>query len=134
MKATRRISILSLSLLVLFSSTSFMVGIHRCGGSVQNVALFHKAEGCAMERRPPCHRQQPRNCCEDQTINYQSQDFSANATSLAISSPAAVEFTASLIVLSEIIPSRNNTTPFYRDYDPPLPPVDRIVALQVFLI
>jgi hypothetical protein len=100
MKTTRRISILCISLLVLFSSTNFMVGIHRCGGSIQNVALFHKSEGCAMERRPPCHRQQPRNCCEDQTITYQSQDFSANATPLVFSPQVGMDLASPFVMLS----------------------------------
>jgi hypothetical protein len=39
-----------MAFLVLISSSSFMVGIHRCAGEIQNMALLSKAEGCEIEK------------------------------------------------------------------------------------
>ena len=52
MKAVKTIFVFALALLVLVSSTSFMVGIHFCSGEVADMALFTEAEPCAMEKKP----------------------------------------------------------------------------------
>ena len=44
MKPIRFISAVLLAIVVLVSSTSFMVGMHICMGEVQNIALFGKAD------------------------------------------------------------------------------------------
>ena len=61
MSLARRTILLTLSLLVLMSSISFSVGMHLCGGAIQDLALFHKAAACSMEQEQqplPCHKQE----------------------------------------------------------------------------
>ena len=134
MRSIRNILSVVFAALVLFSSTSFVIGVHRCGGSIQTVAILHKAAGCAMERRPPCHRHEPVRCCEDQAFHYESQDFNGHSGQVEPQLPVAYDVVMPHILLSEVIPAYDFTRSYYQDYDPPLPPVDRIVALQTFLI
>ena len=57
MKLTRQIMCFAFASMVLFSSSYLMVGMHVCSGDVRHVALFSKADGCAVEKRMfPCNR------------------------------------------------------------------------------
>jgi hypothetical protein len=135
MKFFRTISSLLLIILMLVSSTSFVVGMHICMGSVQNVSLFTKAEACAMEKKlPPCHRQTQKPCCADETLVHQASDFKASLDQLQIEAPTPLCIVQPLVVLSEIIPSAPVSRTLYHNYDPPLRSCDLTVALQVFLI
>jgi hypothetical protein len=135
MKAFRTISALLLALLVLVSSTNFMIGMHICMGDVQNIALFTKAEGCEMEQKlPPCHRHLKAPCCEDETVLHEADDIKADIAHIHIDGPSPIEATQSLIFISEIIPSARLSRIQYYNYDPPLRSWDLTVEHQVFLI
>jgi hypothetical protein len=135
MKAFRTISAVMLALLVLFSSTSFMIGMHFCMGEVQNIALFTKADVCEKEQSmPPCHRHMKVPCCEDKTVVHKGDDFKASLASLQILAPAAIDIEQPSILISEIIPSAPVSRIQYYQYDPPLRSCDLTVEHQVFLI
>ena len=135
MKAIRSISAVVLAVLVLLSSTSFMVGMHLCQGEIQNVALFSKADGCEMEQRlPPCHRHEKAPCCDDETIINSADDFKASVT---YDQPAAQNSTfiaRPFVLISELIPATSVARLKYYNYDPPLRSHDLTVEHQVFLI
>ena len=135
MKAFRTISAILLAILLLVSSTSFMVGIHKCGGEVLNVALFKKADGCEKERpEPPCHRHLKASCCEDQTLTHASNDFKSSPV-ITYAGPLGI--TAMLVpftLVSEVIPSAFVSRIQWPDYSPPLASHDLTVEHQVFLI
>jgi hypothetical protein len=135
MKAIRKISAVLLALLVLVSTTSFMVGFHICMGEVQNVALFTKADGCEREQSlPPCHRHMKAPCCEDETYFHEGDDFKASVDHVHQVAPAAIDVEQPLVLLSEVIPSAPSSRIQYHNYDPPLRSCDRTVEHQVFLI
>ena len=135
MKIFRTISALLLALLVLVSSTNFMIGMHICMGDVQNIALFSKAEGCEMERNlPPCHRHLKAPCCEDETVIHKANDIKADAVQIQIDGPSAVDMEIPLVFISEIIPSDPLSRIQFYNYDPPLRSWDLTVEHQVFLI
>ena len=135
MKLLRTISAVALALLVLVSSSSFMVGIHLCAGEVQNVALFTKAEGCEKEQSlPPCHRHTKAPCCEDETVIHKGEDLKASAVHIHIVAPAAMDIEQPLVLISEIIPTAPVSRTHYYNYDPPLRSWDLTVEHQVFLI
>lgn len=122
-------------LLVFFSSTSFMVGVHLCGGHVQNVALFTKAAVCEMEKQlPPCHKQESKSCCDDEKIVHDGQSFKIAATDISFTSVAAVEMALPHVLIAELIPSSITTGIQHHNYDPPPRAADLTVSLQVFLI
>lgn len=132
MKAIRTISSILLAVLVLVSSTSFMVGMHVCMGEVQNVA-FTKAEACPTEQQlPPCHRQTPDPCCEDEAFFHEADDLKVSSASVAVSPIVAADIEQTVAFIAEIIPSAL-TTP-YSHYIPPLRSTDIIVEHRVFLI
>lgn len=135
MKAIRAISAVLLAFLVLASSTSFVVGLHVCMGKVQNVALFAKADGCAMEKQlPPCHRHTQKPCCDDETLIHEGAELKTSFETLAFGTPWAFIANTPLVVLSNIIPVEDRATTCIDFYDPPLPSSDRTVILHTFLI
>lgn len=134
MKLFRSILSIALALLVLISSTSFMVGMHFCGGHVQDIALFSKAEPCMMElKTPPCHKQ-AEPCCDDETVVHKGQEFKAQAAQPHLLAPSPIDIEQPQVLISEIIPSSAVSKVKYLNYDPPLPLQDLVVEHHVFLI
>ena len=122
-------------MLVMVSSTNFMVGMHICMGEVKNVAIFTKAEACELEQKlPPCHRQMKASCCEDESIVHKGDDLKASNSQILLSTPAPIIIEQSFTQVSEIIPSARLTRIFFYNYDPPLRDNDLTVRIQVFLI
>lgn len=135
MNIARRSSAILLLMLVLISSTSFMVGMHFCGDELKNVALFDKADGCEREQQlPPCHRHKTPACCQDSSIVHDGDEFNAAKTQVSSSAAFVFEIAQPPVVVSEVISSTEVSTPRYFDYDPPLRAPDLTVTLQVFLI
>jgi hypothetical protein len=136
MKHYRSILSIAFALLVLFSSSSFMVGIHLCSGRVQDVALFTPAKDCGMEKKlmPPCHRHESKPCCENKAIVHEADDFNTSVTSVALSPLPVLDVELPHVLLAEVIPSLQLTPEQFYNYDPPLRPSDITVSLQVFLI
>lgn len=135
MKAFRTISAVILALLVLVSSTSFMVGFHICMGQVQNIALFTKADSCEKEKNlPACHRHTNAPCCADETFVHKGDDFKGSIEHIHIGAPVPVVIEQPLVLISEVIPSAPIARVQYNNYDPPLRSYDLTVEQQVFLI
>lgn len=135
MKLFRTISSLILAILVLVSSSSFMVGIHYCAGKVQNIALFTKADACEKELiMPPCHRHLKAPCCEDQTVVHKGEDLKASIVHDQLLPPSSIDIEQPLVLISEIIPTAPFSRVKYFNYDPPLPSSDLTIDHQVFLI
>jgi len=119
----------------LFSSSSFVIGIHLCAGHVQDIAIFTHAEDCGMSAAiPVCHRSGVKSCCENEAIVHQGDDFKASVNGVMLPAVQAIDLELPHVLLSEIIPSLHLTTAQFYNYDPPLPQTDRTVSLQVFLI
>lgn len=135
MKGFRTILSVTLALLVLVSSTSFMVGMHLCSGEIQNVALFSKAQACEKEMKmPPCHRHQTSSCCDDETVIHEGKNFSATSSQVSIPPVSFVTIATQTVILSEIIPANYSSKAKYLNYDTPLRACDLTVAHRVFLI
>jgi hypothetical protein len=135
MKAIRSISALLLALLVLVSSTSFMVGMHICMGEVQKIALFGKADSCHAETSSPkCHKHMKPACCQDEVVYHEGTDFNTSIGHINIMAPVPMDMHLPTVVISEVIPvSPIARTPYY-NYDPPLRSCDLTVEHQAFLI
>lgn len=136
MKLLRTISSLLLTVLVLASSTSFVVGIHLCGGRVDNVAFLEKASPCPMEQKlPPCHRADA-SCCDDALIVHDAQELKNDITHFDYTAHPVPFVPQYSILIAEIIPATTDATAAsFRLYDPPpLHHDDRPATLQVFRI
>ncbi|HEY9007430.1 HYC_CC_PP family protein [Ohtaekwangia sp.] len=135
MKRLRPIASVVLALLTLLSASSFTVGVHLCQGRVQHVALFTKAEGCAMEKQlPPCHRHKASSCCEDETIVHEGQGFKAPLTDVVIAPATVVDLELPVVLIAEIIPASPRAQNTYYNYDPPLRSEDLTVSFRTLLI
>jgi hypothetical protein len=135
MKQLRSILSFAFALLVLFSSSNLMVGLHFCGGNIQNVALFSKADVCAMEEQmPPCHRQQANTCCDDETLLHNRENFNAPTTDISFSPELLGSAELPAVLISEVIPASPFSRTQYYNYDPPLREIDLNVSLHTFLI
>jgi hypothetical protein len=135
MKVIRSISAVLLAILVLVSSTSFVVGMHICMGEVQNIALFTHADGCQKEMAlPPCHKHMKPACCKDEVLYHDGADFKGSIEHVQIDAPAPMDIEQPVALISEIIPSAPIAQTHYYNYDPPLRSCDLTVEHQVFLI
>jgi len=134
MKVLKTISSATLICLALVSSTSFMVGMHICGGEIQNVALFSKAEGCEKERQlPPCHRHETPECCQNELIIHEGDDIQNTPTNVQVPALSFVAIEQPFVVLMEIIPATTATHQHF-NYDPPVRTCDLTVEHRTFLI
>jgi hypothetical protein len=124
-----------LALLVLVSSTSFMVGLHFCMGEVKSVSLFSKADQCRKAtavKVPSCHKKN--DCCQDQTVVHDGEDFKSTSEQIECSALVSEYVPVTPILISEVIPSSESSRLERTVYDPPAPITDLTVSLSVFLI
>lgn len=135
MKLFKTISAVFLCVLVLFASTSFMVGIHFCGGNVQDISFFSPADKCMNEKQiPPCHKHLSKSCCEDESFFHAGQELKTDIAKIQFSPLLALNIVQPLILIAEVVP----TSPFgkikFFNYDTPLRSYDLTIEHQVFLI
>ena len=66
-----------MAFVVIFSTLSFTINMHYCGGALVETAFFHKAKGCGMEMDKPSSKDcsiTKKNCCSDEQLLVDSQD------------------------------------------------------------
>ena len=134
MKRHQSILCVLFAVLVLVSSSSFMIGIHLCCGRVQDVALFSPAKDCGMSKMPPCHHHESKPCCENEAIIHDGDDFKVTVKGVVLPQVPVVDLELPHVLISEVIPSLQLTIAEFYNYDPPLRKADLTVSLQVFLI
>ena len=135
MKPLRTISILALVLLVMLSSSNFMVGIHFCSGEIRNIGILVKAEACEKEQsQPPCHRHMTATCCEDETIVHQGKELKPSVSHFHAAAPLPIDVVDINLLVSELIPASSISRAYYLLYDPPRASADITIRNQTFLI
>lgn len=139
MKVLKSIVSSLLALLVLVSSSSFMVNMHFCGGHMQSVSLIEEAAPCPMEvELPPCHKKveiKKSGCCEDKHVEFEGKDFNAKVHDFSLLNWQTINWVSSLPVIMEVV-QVNEALAFsnYTPYKPPLLERDIPVLIQTFLI
>lgn len=136
MKRLTPILSIFLALLVLLSSTSFMVGMHRCNGELKEISFLSDADGCGHQKNvPPCHRAHEKSCCENGNVVHEGTDFSHHVSGFELV-PFALAFPVVVtnVVISLVIPESAASQLDLPDYDIPIPVSDRPVANCVLLI
>ena len=135
MNRLRPVLSLMLAVLVLCASTSFIVGVHHCGGHIASVAMFTEAEPCPMEQQaPPCHKPTKSSCCSDERIVHESEDFKPASTTLHVAITPLIAELASPVVVALLIPEVPTAQLLPDASPPPLPSPDYQVVLSQFLI
>lgn len=123
-----------MAMLVVLSSSSFMIGMHICSGSVKDVAVFSRAEQCENERKlPPCHPVKD-TCCQDETVVHGGEDFSYSTADFNSSTPFVAEIERHRILIAELIPSMSAQLAHSAGCDPPLPADNLVIRHRVLLI
>ena len=129
-----------LALLLLFSSTSFSVSKHLCGGEVVSVSYYLAAEGCGMEPQKdmcPADLQishlSKTSCCGEETMVFQGSDFLEKTTKITPSKLGHFFAVFPGTELSALLAAAANS---YQAsvYRPPPLFVERIVLYESFLI
>lgn len=134
MRVLQSIGSIFVALLVLISSTSFSVEIHRCGGSVADVALFGKAEPCDMEKATPsCHRNTTIPCCDDDELLHDGEDFEISKPEVKLNPLVQIVVLPPSLILAEIV-SKPSDQPYWAFPDDPLPDEDRFLTYCTLLI
>lgn len=66
-----------MAFVVLFSTMSFTVDMHYCGGTLMDTAIFHKIETCGMDMEKPASEScsiTKKDCCNDEQVVLDGQD------------------------------------------------------------
>ena len=66
-----------MAFVVLFSTMSFTMNMHYCGGTLVETAMFQKVKGCGMEMQTPSTEGcaiTKKNCCNDEQLVVDGQD------------------------------------------------------------
>lgn len=135
MKLFRTISSLLLAPLVLLASSSFYVGVHSCGGTVNAIAFLDEADGCGHQQLPPCHRKAMEGCCADEQLIHKSQELKASSANITLPLLSAADPIHNTVILAEIIPAVHTTpTTYIDDHPPALTGHDIILSIKSLLI
>ena len=124
-----------MALLVLFSTMSFTVDMHYCGGHLVDKAIFSEVKKCGMEmesKNADSTIQKP-SCCEDISITIEGQEelkISFDKHELQ-TLQFAILFSYSYASLFE--PLLEKHIPFDQ-YSPPRLTLDRYILNETYLI
>ena len=113
-----------LAFIVLFSSFSFTVHQHICGGEIADTSFFLEADSCGMDMEvcknepatTPQVKQEP--CCNDHSEIIQGIDTNQQAQH-TLELPQA-QFLAAFIISYSSLFDEVKTASFYNEYSPPL--------------
>lgn len=139
MSSIRPIAAVFLASLVLIASIGVTVNLHLCGGNVQSIAIFVKAQPCKMEMPKSCHgskaQTKQKGCCEEESILLKGKETTAELKTVT-------ELTPSFNLISVILPvlyaisevDSFSALPRYAQYKPPIVDRDITIFVQSFLI
>ncbi len=133
----KKIGAILMTFVVLFSTMSFTVNQHYCGGELVASALFLKADSCGMEEKTPSKEDcnlVDKNCCDNVIKVYKGQK-ELEATNILRLNSSQQLFIASFIYtyINLFKGLENNIVPF-KNYSPPILVTDIHIVDQVFLI
>ncbi len=143
MKLFKRIILLTLALLVLVSSTGISVGMHLCGGELEDLAFFGAKADCPMEQQketlPPCHQVpgagDTADCCDDHKLVFEHSEASAATKAQLLAKTIDLKFVAAFkAVIFQFFASETSLKPAYACYEAPPLARDIPVLVQSFLL
>ncbi|MCF6278765.1 MAG: hypothetical protein L3J14_00275 [Flavobacteriaceae bacterium] len=118
-----KITAISLTFVVLFSTLSFTVNKHYCGDLLVDATIFGAAKSCGMEMKKNTSDKDcslaKKNCCTEKQEVIEGQDELKTALETLRFEQQAfiVSYIHSYISLFEVL---ENDISSYRDYSPPL--------------
>lgn len=76
-QAIHKIASMVMAFVVLFSTMSFTINMHYCGGNLVETAVLRKAKGCGMDMQESTTEGcsiTKKNCCNDKQLAIEGQD------------------------------------------------------------
>jgi hypothetical protein len=144
MKLYRQLILLALTLLVFVSSTGISVGMHLCGGELQDLSFFGAEADCPMEQQkeklPACHKvpasdDKAKDCCDDHTLVFEHADATSDSKALILSKALDLKFIAAVkVVILQLFALQVDLKPTYALYESPPLARDIPVLVQAFLL
>lgn len=111
-----------MAFVVLFSTMSFTLDMHYCGGTLVETAFFHKAKGCGMEMQNPSTEGcsiTKKSCCDDEQLVVNGQD-ELQLQIDKISFEKQVFIASFVYTYINLFESLDKNVNFYEEYKPPL--------------
>ena len=125
---------------VLMSSISHSVSFHICGGEIENVAIFGKAQSCEDHGNACDHGGSTnhtsinqKGCCEDATVLIDSDKYASKKTE-TITVESLYVFLPVAQLVQGFSSLKGLTFNHFLHYRPPLIERDIIILVQTFLI
>ena len=121
-KFTHKIMSISMAFVVLFSTMSFTVDMHYCGGTLVETAVFHKAKGCGMEMESPSTKDcssTKKNCCSNEQLVLDGQD-ELKLSIDKISFEQQVFIATFIYTYINLFEGLDKNVSSYKEYKPPL--------------
>ena len=128
-----KISILTLSFLVLFSTFSFTVDAHYCGDFLVDVSITGKTNSCGMQMDDDANAVM-KSCCKDEVQKIEGQEELQNQELQEFTIKQQQFVAAFYITYRDLFVEQTSTNEFYNDFSPPDIPIDYQVQYQTFLI
>ena len=119
-----------MAFVVLFSTMSFTIDMHYCGGNLVETAIFHKAKGCGMEMQKSSTEGcaiTKNNCCNDEQLVVDGQDELQLQVD-KISFEQQVFIASFVYTYINLFEGLDKNVSSYKEYKPPL------VVKQIFKI
>jgi hypothetical protein len=128
-----KISILSLSFLVLFSTFSFTVDAHYCGDFLVDFSLIGKTNSCGMQMDGGVNAVM-KSCCKDEVQKIEGQEELQNQEVQEFTFKEQQFVAIFYITYRDLFIEQALRNKFYKDFTPPDIPIDYQVQYQTFLI
>ncbi len=125
-----------MAFVVLFSTMSFTINMHYCGGTLVETAIFHKAKGCGMEMDKPSSEGcsiTKKNCCNDEQLVIAGQD-ELQLTVDMMSLEQQVFLTSFVYTYISLFDSLDKNLNYYQEYKPPLVTRQIYKIVETYLI
>lgn len=131
-QALIKISSILIACLVLFSTFSFTVEKHYCGGFLMDISYVGEAGGCNMEMDKVSSTK--KSCCKDEVHKIEGQDELQQASVDDFDFQKQQLLTAFVVSFNNLFVEIDAQNNFYKDFSPPDIWLNYQVSFQTFLI
>ena len=121
-QVSHKIMSLVMAFVVFFSTMSFTLNMHYCGGTLVETAVFQKAKGCGMEMDNPSTQGcdiTKKKCCKDKQLVIDGQD-ELQLQIDKISFEQQVFIASFVYTYINLFEGLDNNVSSYEEYKPPL--------------
>ena len=122
-----------LAFLVLFSTLSFTVESHYCGGFLMDISVIGEADDCGMKVEQTMAADKT-NCCKDEVIITEGQDELHPASFDTLNFEKQQFLTTFYSSYLNLVKEKSSRNIIYKDFHRPVIPINYQIKYQSFLI